>query len=793
MNYSTSRATPAAYAIAFAMPTVTALVLNARASLWYLLLLATFLLHLFRVQTLSTEHDSSDERSAQRASRARTALSVLLPLFALLVIVRIIIVPYSLYDTWFRLLAMGRSGRSVSNVFVWVAAYLGVLAGGSVFRYGVRPALISTVLSGLMLAGIATGSGVFFVLSAPTAVATIASFREAANRVTARNEKQPDETHPIFGRMPNGKPRGIAPLATGILACAIVLAVPALFIEGAVGNRYIDHVLSPGLRRHLLTLFPRLPLDFGFGMYGYSLDSRNLGGRPALSHTPVFEITAYPGERIYLRSDVFDVYSGRSWERSERMRETAAGASDTLHDPDAPENANVEITFLTELYESVPHTLSTRHVALPEGMDDTGISGHLDTGFRFSVPPDVGQTIGLRREERPQTEHRRRYSGEYLSIPADLPRDVRELARELRVSDDDPRATLRSIGRYLATDFEYTLEPEPDLREGDFVEEFLFHSREGYCVQFATSFVVLSRLNGIPARYVTGFLVNMPYPEEAEYYEVRELHYDPSERVTTQVTGLRAHAWPEVWLPGRGWTIWEATPPMRTGEVSEWTGFRSADNELTNLQLDEIGGQTPPGDDTLDDIGTEEEVPAGESGTMVLIRRIRLTGSGMAAIAAIALLTLFALVALKAYRTRQRLAHPVAELDWLTGRLIAAARTTGVTEPSRTGYRDWSRQIGRKLPRRSYSIRRATDIILRTLFASHIPTDDELKLLRLLDRALRRACLRMPWRRRIAAGALHTTNGHATVRFSHEQEDRPRGSHTSAADTARGARIATRR
>ena len=798
MSYSVGRSTPAAYTIAFAMPATTAFVLNAPGSLWYLLLLAAFLLNLFRVQTVPTEHDSHDERATPRAARARIALNILLPLFALLVVARIIIVPYSLYDAWFRLVEMGRSGGSVSNVFVWVAAYLGVLAGGSVYRYGVRPALLATALSALMLAGIATASGLFFLLSVPIAVATIAAYRRAANTVGARAERQSDEIHPVFGRMPTGKQRGIAPLATGIIACAIVFAIPALFIDGAAGNRYIDHRLSPALRQHLLTAFPSFPLDFGFGMYGYSLDSRNLGGRPALSHNPVFEVTAYPGQRIYLRSDVFDVYSGRSWERSDRMRETAASHTDNLQDTDAPENANVEITFLTELYESVPHTLSTRHVELPEGVDDTSISGHLDTGFRFSVPPEVGETIVLRREERPQNEHQRRYSGEYLSVPAELPQEVRQLARELRVSDNDSRATLRSISRYLAGDFEYTLEPEPNLREGDFVEEFLFHSREGYCVQFATSFVVLARLNGIPARYVTGFLVNMPYPEMEDYYGARERQIDHNEPVTTQVTGLRAHAWPEVWIPGRGWTIWEATPPMRVGEVSEWTGFRSADNELTNLQLEEIGGETPAGDDTLDDIAAEDESPAGDSGAMVLIRRIRLTGSGIAAIVAAALLTLVAVAGLRAYRTRRRLKNPVARFDRLTGRLIAAARTAGVAEPTVTGYRTWSQEIGRRLPRRSYCIRRATDIILRTLFASHVPSGSELRLLTLLDRALRRASLRPPWRRRTttgitAAGALHTVNGHGTVRFNHEQEDHHRNGGPSAADPARGARIATRR
>lgn len=71
----------------------------------------------------------------------------------------------------------------------------------------------------------------------------------------------------------------------------------------------------------------------------------------------------------------------------------------------------------------------------------------------------------------------------------------------------------------------------------DAVDEFLFETRKGFCEHFASSFAVLMRAAGIPARVVVGYQGGQYHPD-AGYLIVRQ--YD-------------AHAWAEVWLPGRGW------------------------------------------------------------------------------------------------------------------------------------------------------------------------------------------------------------------------------------------------
>ena len=61
--------------------------------------------------------------------------------------------------------------------------------------------------------------------------------------------------------------------------------------------------------------------------------------------------------------------------------------------------------------------------------------------------------------------------------------------------------------------------------------------RRGFCVQFASTYAVMARYLGIPARVATGFTPGTP-----------------DATGTYSVTNDDAHAWPEIWLAGLGWT-----------------------------------------------------------------------------------------------------------------------------------------------------------------------------------------------------------------------------------------------
>ena len=102
----------------------------------------------------------------------------------------------------------------------------------------------------------------------------------------------------------------------------------------------------------------------------------------------------------------------------------------------------------------------------------------------------------------------------------------------------------------------YTLEPDLELvdPEMDGVENFLFNTHEGYCVQFASAAALLLREMGIPTRYVEGYVA-----DDFKKIDRQEFIYG------AYVLDRQEHAWIEVYFDGVGWIQYETTPPYYAG------------------------------------------------------------------------------------------------------------------------------------------------------------------------------------------------------------------------------------
>ena len=144
-----------------------------------------------------------------------------------------------------------------------------------------------------------------------------------------------------------------------------------------------------------------------------------------------------------------------------------------------------------------------------------------------------------------------------LALPfAQHPRS-RELAATWAARASDPEAVVNSALDYFRVNkFYYSLTP-PALPR-DAVDEFLFDTREGFCEHFASSFVVLMRAAGIPARVVTGYQGG-EYNDVGEYMVIRQRD---------------AHAWAEVYFDDRGWVRVDPTAAVAPERVS--LGFADA-------------------------------------------------------------------------------------------------------------------------------------------------------------------------------------------------------------------------
>ncbi len=131
----------------------------------------------------------------------------------------------------------------------------------------------------------------------------------------------------------------------------------------------------------------------------------------------------------------------------------------------------------------------------------------------------------------------------YLALPDTITQRTRDLAEQLTAGEPTLYGKASAIEAYLRQ-IPYDLKiaaPPDDVT--DVADYFLFDLRRGYCDYYATAFVVLARLAGLPARFVTGYAPGSWLPNEQQWV----------------ITEAEAHSWPEVYFPDAGWVRFEPT------------------------------------------------------------------------------------------------------------------------------------------------------------------------------------------------------------------------------------------
>ncbi len=496
---------------------------------------------------------------------------------ALVLIADMVIIPFSAYLLWFELVPAGNARGAVSFVYVMLAAYGSALFGATVTR---RPvvALAAYVawLSFLSIPILERSEPLFVLLGASALVLVAAVVRGRPLRPAVR----------------------AASHAVGLLALAVLAGAGLGSVTTAQGSRLVDQVLSPRFRGIVVSVFPNFPIMYDIPGYGYRLPTEDVGRPPVLSNRAIFRVSGVEMETVYLRTEVFHVFGGSSWNVSSTVEaeaelevtleadesggpvflEMVARQQESEPTREAPAG-RVEVTILTDFYSVVPHTLDTVAIAISERERLRFRQSGESLGYRLADPLLYGDSVSLFREQR-------RVDADppddlYLSVPERVREDLTSLTAELQGPDD--AQTIVNILRFLREGFEYTLEPPQPADRSRFLSAFLEEHRRGYCVHFATAFTMLSRMQGIPTRYVTGFLVQPPMPDDLG------AGFGLFEDIT--VSGYSAHAWAEVWLPEIGWRIVEATPPMQPVGYENMFFDRYAairDEGRTVTQLQEI-------------------------------------------------------------------------------------------------------------------------------------------------------------------------------------------------------------
>ncbi|MGZ9930473.1 transglutaminase family protein [Streptomyces sp. NC-S4] len=132
---------------------------------------------------------------------------------------------------------------------------------------------------------------------------------------------------------------------------------------------------------------------------------------------------------------------------------------------------------------------------------------------------------------------------EYTKLPDNLPPVVAERARQVTQGAKDDYTRAVKLQDYFAVNGGFRYNTRTASGTGPQAVARFLDDKEGFCVHFAFSMAAMSRSLGIPARVAVGFT--------------------PGERQSdgsVNVSMRDAHAWPELYFEGVGWTRFEPTP-----------------------------------------------------------------------------------------------------------------------------------------------------------------------------------------------------------------------------------------
>lgn len=100
--------------------------------------------------------------------------------------------------------------------------------------------------------------------------------------------------------------------------------------------------------------------------------------------------------------------------------------------------------------------------------------------------------------------------------------------------------TAKNIRKYIFDNYKYNLETEEIIT---YITNFLVYTKEGFCVHFTRSCILLAQLNAIVARQISGYIVDITSPNnEDEFYGYNRTNSE------TIITGKDTHLWSEVYI-----------------------------------------------------------------------------------------------------------------------------------------------------------------------------------------------------------------------------------------------------
>ncbi len=160
-------------------------------------------------------------------------------------------------------------------------------------------------------------------------------------------------------------------------------------------------------------------------------------------------------------------------------------------------------------------------------------------------------------------------------IPHGLSERAKAVIDEIKNGADSRYGRAKKLEAYLKK-LEYSTDtgalPDTVTDARSFLDHFLFKSKKGWCMHFATAFVLMANEMGIPCRYVQGYTAK------------RDISGDMI------VKQSNAHAWPEVYFDNVGWVAFEPTPGFAV--PTGWGSYERTEDTGDDIIETDIGDDT---------------------------------------------------------------------------------------------------------------------------------------------------------------------------------------------------------
>ncbi|MFE3125399.1 transglutaminaseTgpA domain-containing protein [Streptomyces hydrogenans] len=323
-----------------------------------------------------------------------------------------------------------------------------------------------------------------------------------------------------------------------------------------------------------------------------------------------YRTNAVDNSGLYLRLVALDQFDGTSWKSSVRPIDAVPkvlpwpdGLAQSVRTSEVTSNfvasEGYDQKWLPMPFPAARVDIEGRWRFEPAGRMLVGDDKQTTKGVRYQVTSlDVQPTSEQLAQAGPAPEQLLR---EYTKVPGSLPADVRSTALEITkdAANDYERAV--RLQDWFAEDGGFRYDVDVTSGTGTEAISRFLKDKEGFCIHFSFSMAAMARTLGIPARVAVGFMPGTTQSDGSVSVGIRD-----------------AHAWPELYFEGAGWTRFEPTPSR--GSTPAYT-----------RQASPTGGPTGPAQPSATSSAQPSAAPSASESCPPEMRRLGECGPNPAA------------------------------------------------------------------------------------------------------------------------------------------------------------------